>query len=143
MRVEAVVEVRYTEDRNKVLKALENVFTPKAIQERPSDAGIVMVATCEGVKCLEKLRSAIWRQGIQDAARSVVSRGIVSEDAVIFSINKQAAYVGVVSFVTEVGESPLGPITFTVKTNNVRQFIDWLTPRTYKGKVYYEAPPPD
>jgi len=27
MKVEAVVEVRYTEDREKVLKALENVFT--------------------------------------------------------------------------------------------------------------------
>jgi Uncharacterized protein conserved in archaea len=143
MRVEAVVEVRYTEDKERVLKALENVFTPMSIQERPSDTGVVLVAFCEGAKCLEKLRGAIWRQGIQDAARSVISRGIVAEDTVIFSVNKQAAYVGVVSFVTEVGESPLGPITFTVKTSNVRQFIDWLAPRTYRGKVYYEAPPPD
>jgi len=143
MNVEAVVEVRYTEDRDKVLKALENVFTPTSIREKPSEAGVVLVATCEGARCLEKLRGAIWRQGIQDAARSVVSRGIVAEDTVIFSINKQAAYVGVVSFVTELGESPLGPITFTVKTSNVRQFIDWLAPRTYKGKVYYETPPPD
>ncbi|AAL63617.1 RNA-binding domain-containing protein [Pyrobaculum aerophilum] len=143
MRVEAIVEVRMTEDRGKVLKALENVFTPMRIEERQSDMGTILVATCEGHKCLEKLRSAIWRQGIQDAARSVISRGIVGEDTVVFSVNKQAAYVGVVSFVTEAGESPLGPITFTVKTNDVRQFIDWLAPRTYRGRVYYEAPPPD
>jgi len=143
MRVEAVVEVRLTEDKKKVLKALENVFTPVNIREEPSDVGVILISTCDGHKCLEKLRGAIWRQGIQDAARSVISKGIVSEDTVIFSINKQAAYVGVVSFVTEPGESPLGPITFTVKTNNVRQFIDWLAPRTYRGKVYYEAPPPD
>jgi predicted RNA binding protein with dsRBD fold (UPF0201 family) len=143
MKVEAVVEVRYTEDREKVLKALENVFTPMSMQEKPSEAGVVIMATCEGARCLEKLRGAIWRQGIQDAARNVISRGIVSEDTLIFSINKQAAYVGVVSFVTELGESPLGPITFTVKTSNTRQFIDWLAPRTYKGRVYYEAPPPD
>lgn len=143
MKVEAVVEVRYTEDKAKVLKALENVFTPKRIEERESDSGMLLVASCEGAGCLEKLRSAIWRQGIQDAARSVLSRGVVGEDTVVFSVNKQAAYVGVVSFVTEPGESPLGPITFTVKTNNVRQFLDWLAPRTYRGRVYYEAPPPD
>ncbi|ABO08020.1 RNA-binding domain-containing protein [Pyrobaculum calidifontis] len=143
MRVEAVVEVRLTEDKKKVLKALENVFTPVNIREEPSDVGVVLISTCDGHKCLEKLRGAIWRQGIQDAARSVISKGVVGEDTVIFSINKQAAYVGVVSFVTEPGESPLGPITFTVKTSNVRQFIDWLAPRTYRGKVYYEAPPPD
>lgn len=143
MRVEAVVEVRLTEDKKKVLKALENVFTPVNIREEPSDVGVILISTCDGHKCLEKLRGTIWRQGIQDAARSVISKGIVGEDTVIFSINKQAAYVGVVSFVTEPGESPLGPITFTVKTNNVRQFIDWLAPRTYRGKVYYEAPPPD
>jgi len=143
MRVEAVVEVRLTEDKKKVLKALENVFTPVNTREEPSDVGVVLISTCDGHKCFEKLRGAIWRQGIQDAARSVISKGIVGEDTIIFSINKQAAYVGVVSFVTEPGESPLGPITFTVKTNNVRQFIDWLAPRTYRGKVYYEAPPPD
>jgi predicted RNA binding protein with dsRBD fold (UPF0201 family) len=143
MLVEAVVEVRHTEDKNKVLKALNNVFTPVTIQERPSETGVVIVARCEGPSCLERLRSAIWRQGIQDAARSVISRGIVSEDTVVFSINKQAAYVGVVSFVTEAGESPLGPITFTVKTSNVRQFVDWMAPRTYRGRVFYQAPPPD
>lgn len=143
MKVEAVVEVRYTEDKAKVLRALENVFTPARLEEKPMENGILVISTCEGHKCLEKLRGAIWRQGIQDAARSVISRGIVGEDTVIFSINKQAAFVGVVSFVTEPNESPLGPITFTVKTNNVRQFIDWIAPRTYRGRVYYEAPPPD
>lgn len=93
MRVEAVVEVRLTEDKKKVLKALENVFTPVNIREEPSDVGVVLISTCDGHKCLEKLRGAIWRQGIQDAARSVISKGVVGEDTVIFSINKQAAYV--------------------------------------------------
>ncbi|MEM4633328.1 MAG: RNA-binding domain-containing protein [Pyrobaculum sp.] len=143
MKVEVIVEVRYTEDKSKVLKALENVAVVDRLEERPSDVGVLIISTCEGHRCLEKLRSAIWRQGIQDAARSVLSRGIVGEDTVIFSVNKQAAYVGVVSFVTEPGESPLGPITFTVKTTNIRQFMDWIAPRTYKGKVYYHSPPPD
>ncbi|MFN3803971.1 MAG: RNA-binding domain-containing protein [Pyrobaculum sp.] len=143
MKVEAVVEVRYTEDKSKVLKALENVYTPTAIREEPSESGVVLIASCEGHGCIEKLKNAIWRQGIQDAARSVISRGVVGEDTVTFSINKQAAYVGVVSFVTEPGESPLGPITFTIKTGNVRQLIDWMAPRTYRGRVYYQAPPPD
>lgn len=143
MLVEVAVEVRPTEDKRKVLKALENVFTPMQIEERESDTGTIVIARCQGSSCLEKLRSAIFRQGIQDSARSVVSRGILGEDTVVFSLHKQAAYVGVVSFVTEPTESPLGPITFTVKTNNVRQFLDWLAPRTYRGRVYYQAPPPD
>ena len=143
MKVEVVVEVRHTESRQKVIRALENVFTPKKIEEKHSDVGIILIAYCDGHECLKKLKSAIWRQGIQDAARSVISRGIVAEDTVVFSVNKQAAYAGVVSFVTEPNESPLGPITFTVKTNNPRQFLDWIAPRTYRGRVYYEAPPPD
>jgi len=36
MKVEAVVEVRYTEDREKVLKALENVFTPCRCRRNPA-----------------------------------------------------------------------------------------------------------
>ena len=143
MKVEVVVEVRHTENKQKVIHALENIFTPKKIEEKRSDVGTVLIATCEGHECLEKLRSAIWRQGIQDAARSVIARGIVTEDTVVFSVNKQAAYAGVVSFVTEPNESPLGPITFTVKTSNTRQFLVWIAPRTYRGRVYYQAPPPD
>lgn len=143
MKVEVVVEVRYTEDKSKVLKALENVAVVDRLEEKPSEVGVLLVGTCEGSRCLEKLRGAIWRQGIQDAARSVMSRGIVGDDTVIFAVNKQAAYVGVVSFVTEPGESPLGPISFTVKTSNPRQFLDWIAPRTYKGRVFYQSPPPD
>ncbi len=142
MKVEVVTEVRFTEDKRKVLKALENVTKLTYVEEKPTDVGVLLLSHCEGHACIEKLRNAIWRQGIQDAARSVISRGVVG-DTIVFSINKQAAYVGVVSFVTEPGESPLGPITFTVRTSNVRQFIDWIAPRTYRGRVYYQAPPPD
>ncbi len=32
-------------------------------------------------------------------------------------------------------ESPLGPIEIEISTNNPEKLIDWLAPRTKKGKI--------
>lgn len=143
MRVEATVEVRPTEVFEKVWRALTNVFAPDRWESRREGRVTVIRAYGYSYRSLERLRAAIFRQGIQDAARAVISRGIIDENRVMFSLHKQAAYVGVVSFVTEPGESPLGPITFIVETSDVRQFLDWIAPRTYRGRIMYESPPPD
>lgn len=143
MRVEVVAEIRPTEDPEKVKRALLNVFEPEEIEVRAEGDGALLVARATSYKSLLRLKEAIWRQGIQDAARSVLSRSVAGEGRLIFSLNKQAAYVGVVSFVTEPNESPLGPITFNVETSDVRRFLDWIAPRTYRGRVFYEGPPPD
>ncbi|CCC82105.1 RNA-binding domain-containing protein [Thermoproteus tenax] len=143
MRVEAIVEVRPTEDRDKVKRALLNVFEPETLELKKEGEAELLIGRASSYKSLLKLKEAIWRQGIQDAARSVLSRSIVGEGRLVFHLNKQAAYVGVVSFATEPSESPLGPIVFIVETSDVRRFLDWIAPRTYKGRVYYEGPPPD
>lgn len=143
MRVEVVVEIRPTEDPEKVKRALLNVFEPEEVEVRSEGDAALLVARATSYKSLLKLKDAIWRQGIQDAARSVLSKSVAGEGRLVFSLNKQAAYVGVVSFVTEPNESPLGPITFSVETSDVRRFLDWIAPRTYRGRVFYEGPPPD
>lgn len=144
MEVEVVVEIKPTEDLEKVKKALNNVFIASNLSlERRGDVTI-MIARAGSYVALTKLRQLIFRQGIQDSARSVLVRGIISDDTMVFHLNKQAAYVGVASFITEpTSESPLGPITFRIKSKNLRQLIDWLAPRTYRGKVVYEAPSPE
>jgi len=47
------------------------------------------------------------------------------------------------TFVTEKNESPLGPITFIVETNDPKRLIDWLAPKTSRGRRLYEVSPPD
>lgn len=143
MKAEAVVEVRPTENLEKVKRALLNVFEPDRIEVREEGGRKLIVATGSGPKALKKLRDAIWRQGIHDSARSILARSIAGEGLLSFSVNKQAAFVGVVSLVTEPNESPLGPIAFKVEVSDVRQFLDWIAPRTYKGRIFYEGPPPD
>ncbi len=143
MKVEVIVEVRPTEDPEKVKKALLNVFEPEEIETRTEGESTLLIAKATSYRSLLKLKEAIWRQGIQDAARSVLSRSVAGEGRLVFNLNKQAAYVGVVSFATEPNESPLGPIVFNVETSDVRRFLDWIAPRTYKGRVFYEGPPPD
>ena len=73
---------------------------------------------------------------------AILIKSIVSENKLVFHVHKQAAYVGVLTFVTVTKESPLGPITFVVETDNVRQLIDWLAPRTIRGQRVYEVEPP-
>lgn len=143
MKIEVIAEIRPTEDPEKVKRAVLNVFEPDEVEIRREGDTTLLVARGHGHRSLLKLREAIWRQGIQDSARSVLSRSIAGEGRLVFNLHKQAAYVGVVSFATEPNESPLGPIIFSVETSDVRRFLDWIAPRTYRGRVFYEGPPPD
>ncbi len=143
MKVTVYVEVRPTEDLEKVKKALLNVFTPDELKIEEQSGKKYLVGFGYSYHCLVKLQNLIKVQGIEDSARLVFSRGIISENRIVFHLNKQAAYVGVLSFATIESESPLGPITFIIETNNVRQLIDWLSPKTLKGKRLYEVKPPE
>jgi hypothetical protein len=142
MRVEVWVEVRPTEDEEKVKRALSNVFIYDELRIEESEGKKYIVAFGEGFKSLVKIHDLIKEQGIEDSARSILMRG-VENNRVVFHIHKQAAYVGVLSFVTENNESPLGPITFIVETNDTMRLIDWLAPKTSRGRRLYEVPPPD
>ncbi len=142
VKVEAWVEVRPTEDEDKVRKALNNVMIYDEIKVEESEGRRYIIAIGHGFKSLVKIHDLIKQQGIEDSARSVLLKG-VEGNRVVFHVHKQAAYVGVLTFVTESHESPLGPITFIVETNDPMRLIDWLAPKTQKGKRLYEVPPPE
>ncbi|WP_054842150.1 RNA-binding domain-containing protein [Vulcanisaeta distributa] len=143
MKAEVWVEVRPTEDEEKVKRALSNVFIYDEIRIEESEGKKYIVALGNGFKSLVKVHNLIKEQGIEDSARSVLMRGI-DGNRVVFHLHKQAAYAGVLTFVTEEGESPLGPITFIVETNDPKRLIDWLAPKTSRGgRRLYEVQPPD
>ncbi len=139
LEVTVRAEVRPSEDPGKVMRAVSNVIDIKELKIEDIEGRRYVVGHAAGHKPLLKLRQLIWSQGIQDAARSMLIRGVVSDQVLTIMLNKQAAYVGVVSFVSDPSESPLGPIVITVRYEDMRKLIDWLAPRTYRGKVMYDV----
>ncbi len=143
MRITVWVEIRPSEDIEKVKKAVLNLVSPTIINFEKIGDKTYLVASAASCRALYKLRDLIKKQEIEDSARLVLTRGIISEKKIVIHVNKQAAYVGHLSFVTEEKESPLGPITIIIETDRVRQLIDWLAPRTVRGQRIYEVEPPD
>ncbi|MEW6593089.1 MAG: RNA-binding domain-containing protein, partial [Candidatus Hadarchaeota archaeon] len=129
VRVEA--EVRPTEFEEKVEAAVKKIFPTLELGR----GGGALFGEAEDVSALSRLHQLLRIQAILDTARSVM---LSKKDgnAVRFTLNKQAAFVGKVSF-TE-GESPLGPITVTLEAEDIERLIDYLAPRTRDGKPVQE-----
>ena len=138
-RVVVEVEVRPTEERGLVEKAVLNLFGEGGrFEEEPAPGGGVLLRyVCEGLGCLTVMHRLLRRQRILDTARSLLSRGR-GEGVIVFMLNKQAALAGRVSFVSDPGESPLGPIRVSVYYERPGEVIDWLAPRTSRGRPLWE-----
>ncbi|RLF06863.1 MAG: hypothetical protein DRK00_00355 [Thermoprotei archaeon] len=142
MKVVVRAEVRPTEDKEKVVKALLNLFD---LQLKEEASGHVKLIVGEGgEEVLMKFRRLLMEQRILDAARQYLLRGM-HERGFSFYLNKQAAYSGKISFCSfEYGESPLGPIVVEVETEDPQRAVLWLAPRTVQGTPVEEVKkPPD
>jgi hypothetical protein len=129
IKIRIEVDVNPTEDVEKVKQAVENMFSIVEIEIKQSTRGSRLIAEAEGMEGLTKLYNLLRRERIRDAARGVLFKGL-SENAITFYLNKQAAYAGHVSFCQPVAESPLGPIKVQIKCDKPQELIDWLAPKT-------------
>lgn len=142
VKIRVEVEVRPTEDLDKVRKALLNVFEPGKIEVMERDRGYkLLVGESNSYRSLLKIYELIRRERIMDAARSMLKKGVIG-NMLIFKVNKQAAYQGKLSFVETNSESPMGAITFIIETSNPHEVIDWLAPKTSMGKPLWEREMP-
>ncbi|MDH5811072.1 MAG: RNA-binding domain-containing protein [Candidatus Methanomethylicaceae archaeon] len=125
------VELNPTEDESKVIRALSNLIdVPSFTKHAHGNRAYIVL---EGdASLLSKLRALLRRERILDAARKVMLAG-VEGSTITFHLNKQVAYAGHVSFCMPEGESPLGPITFHIKTEDPKLLIDWLATKTIDG----------
>ena len=106
-----------TEDREKVLEAIINIF-PDAILD-------IEDSTVSGTfSDLNNMKKLISEQRIRDTARQVLSHSM-NPGKLIFHLNKQAAFVSKVNF-TE-GNSTLGDITVTIDRDEPEALIIELT----------------
>ncbi len=141
IRVEA--EIRPTEDEGRVKQAVLNVFEPTVTEIVGKGRYRRLVAESRTLRSLEKLHALLRQDRVLDAARRKLREGS-APSIMVFKLHKQAAYAGHVSFVDSDDESPLGAITFTIESENIDEIIDWLAPRTSKGKPLWEkSMPPD
>ncbi|MEM1508720.1 MAG: RNA-binding domain-containing protein [Thermofilaceae archaeon] len=136
MLVRIRVEVRPTEDIDKVAKAVQNLFE---INLREENHGNYKALVGEGgSEALVKFRRLLFEHHILDSARHFMLNGL-SDHGFVFYLNKQAAYCGKPNFCTfEASESPLGPIIVEVITDNPKTVILWLAPRTVHGEPIIE-----
>jgi hypothetical protein len=131
LRVRVEVEVRPTESEEKVRTAVKNIFPTLELRLMEGR----LVGESNEVHTLAKFHQLLRLRMILDAARSVMFAG-KSGSAVRFMLNKQAAFVGKLSFTD--GESPLGPIVVVLEAPDIERLIDYLAPRTKNGKPVKE-----
>ncbi|MEM1946246.1 MAG: RNA-binding domain-containing protein [Candidatus Caldarchaeum sp.] len=122
LAVRVTAAVNPTENADKVAQAVLNIFPKVSLQK----GGGVVSAIADSPEGLERLRMIIRSRQIRNTARMLLSKN-VSGNTVTFYLNKQAAYVGKLSFF-EAGEvMALGPIEVSIESDNIQETIRWLT----------------
>lgn len=138
------VEVRPTEDIEKVKAAVLNLINVSKFDVVSLGDGYkLLIGTSNDVKSLIKLHHLLRIERILDTARNIMLKSLVGNNTITLKFHKQSAYAGRVSLITHDEESPLGPITLTITTDKVREVIDWLAPKTSKGRPLWEVPIPE
>jgi len=144
VKVKIEVEVRPTEDIEKVIKAVKNVLDVKDLDVVKGGLPEFYILTKEfdSLRPLTKLHQVLRRERILDAARSIFFK-MSRRNILVIKIHKQAAYAGRLTFVTEDAESPMGPINIYIESSDIRKVIDWLAPKTAEGRPLWESEMPE
>jgi predicted RNA binding protein with dsRBD fold (UPF0201 family) len=118
-------EINPTEDKEKVEAVVSNLLCNASVTYKATYDGEILRAEAEGQDSLVKFRNLLRQDRIRDAARKLLFRSIRS-NKISFYLNKQVAVAGHVSFSEETAESPLGPIRFTILSDDPRKLVEWL-----------------
>jgi uncharacterized protein len=122
-------EVNPTEDEEKVRTAIDNVLGNAEFTVKPAARGSILTAQAKDQISLFKLRNIMRNDRVRDASRRILYKS-TRGNTITFYLNKQVAYAGHVSFSEETAESPLGPLKFTIETDNPQQLVEWLAEKT-------------
>jgi len=123
-RVRVETPIHPTENSEKVMRALRNMFPDLRIETTEHRIG----GTTEN---LDRLRELIRNQRIRDTARRQLVAGR-RENRTRVSLSKQAAFVGVVNFAAS---SPLGDIVVEIESDDLEAAIDYIAESTVGPKT--------
>jgi predicted RNA binding protein with dsRBD fold (UPF0201 family) len=122
-------EVNPTESEEKIKAAINNILGNAMITIEPGEKSSLLTGEAKGQDSLIKLRNMLRSDRIRDAARKALFRSTKGEN-IVFCLNRQVAFAGHVSFSEETGESPLGTIRVTIRSDNPSQLIEWLAEKS-------------
>ncbi len=141
-RVVVEVEVRPTEDPEKVKAAILNIIDPDEIRWEELGNTKILIAEARSLRGLTKLHRLLRQQMILDAARAVLRKSITG-NSIVLHLHKQALTQGKISLVSGDHESPLGAVRVTIEHPEIRAVIDWLAPATAMGRPLWERDMPE
>lgn len=82
-------------------------------------------ATSKTLESLLRIHEIIHSRNTQKVYGRNLKRNLI-DDSTWFYLNKQAAFVDVVTLCENADESPLGPIKIILKSKHIENIIDWL-----------------
>lgn len=127
IKVQIEVPVYSTEDPDKVRRALSNIVFGMSFTERTEDDVRYLSGFSEGLDSLSQIQRHLKDQAISTFARKTLSKSAIEGDRIRFYLNKQAAFMGVIHFCDTKNESPLGPITVDIESDDIKSVINYIT----------------
>lgn len=119
--ITVITPVNMTEDKQKVIFAVKNLFPDAELLEKKNNVYI----TNTDFKVLRRIKEKVKAK----KSRAVLQRILYNNyhmNNTWFLLNKQAAFSDVVSIVENEDESPLGPIKVTIKGYDLDEINYWL-----------------
>ncbi len=130
-------DLRPTEDLERVLRSIRNLFDVEHYDVIDGMPYKEVVCESNKVESLLRFHQVLRQDRILDTARKIMLSSRTG-NRITLKLHKQSAYAGHISFVTYDSESPLGPIKVVIVSDDVERIIDWLAPKTSKGKPLWE-----
>ena len=121
-KIEMVCPVNLSEDSDKVIQAISNIFPHSDIKNE----NFSIKAQSNELRSLEKIyESIVSTQSQKSYTRNLENN--LDGNSTWFFLNKQAAFVDQVVICEEAEESPLGPIKVILNSSNIDGIIDWIS----------------
>lgn len=119
--MEAKAMVNPTENLNRVIEALSNIFDYDDLLI--TDDQVTVTGSSSS---LVRFKEFLEKRQIRDTARKILTNVLNHDmDAIEFKISKQAAFAGRINLVED-DLSPLGEIDVIIYTENPEELICWL-----------------
>lgn len=130
IKIQIEVPVYSTESPDKVRRALSNIVFGMSFSERAEDEVRYLYGVSEGLDSLSQIQRHLKDQAISTFAKKALSKSAIEGNRIKFYLNKQAAFMGVVHFCESKSESPLGPITVEIESDDMKSVINYITGQT-------------
>jgi predicted RNA binding protein with dsRBD fold (UPF0201 family) len=116
-----ITPVNITEDKQKVIFAIKNLFPDAELLEKKNNLYI----TNTDFKVLKMIKEKVKARKSMAVLQRILYNNYNMNNT-WFLLNKQAAFSNVVSIVENEDESPLGPIKVTFKGYDLEKINYWL-----------------